>query len=80
MKFKYGVYAARVKPGFEPVMLKPTKTLEQAIGLMEAMIRWFGKQEMFYVMLDQMTRGPVCWEGECLILLSAHKKCHFFRV
>ncbi len=38
-KFKYGVYAARVKPGFEPVMFKAAKTLEQAIRLMEAMIR-----------------------------------------
>ncbi len=38
MKLKYGIYAARVKPDFEPVMFKPTETLEQAIELMETML------------------------------------------
>jgi hypothetical protein len=45
-------------------MFKPAATLEKAIGLMEAMIRWFGKREMFYVILNQQTREPVCCEGD----------------
>ena len=49
MKPRYGVYAARVKPDFEPLMFKPAATLEKAIGLMEAMIRWFGKRDNFFV-------------------------------
>jgi len=64
VKFKYGVYAARVKPDFEPLMFKPTETLGKAIGLMEAMVRWFGKREMFFVIEDLRTREPVCCEGD----------------
>lgn len=63
-EYKYGVYAARVNHGFEPVMFKPTQDIGKAIGLMEAMIRWFGKREMFYVMMDLKTREPVCWDGK----------------
>ena len=59
----YGIYAARVKPDFEPLMFKPAATLEKAIDLMEAMIRWFGKRDMFYVIEDLRTREPVCCEG-----------------
>ena len=59
---KYGVYAARVKPGFEPLMFKPAETLESAIGLMETMIKWFGKREMFYFIEDLRTGEPVCCE------------------
>lgn len=64
MKFGYGVYGAKVKPDFEPLMFKPTETLGKASGLMEAMIRWFGKREHFYVIEDLRTRKPVCYEGD----------------
>ena len=63
MKFKYGVYAARVKPGFEPLIFKPAVTLGKAVGLMEAMIRWFGKRENFYVIEDLRTKEPMYWDG-----------------
>jgi len=66
MNPRYGVYAARVKPDFEPLMFKPAATLEKAIGLMEAMMRWFGKREMFYVILNQQTRESICCEGDLL--------------
>ena len=39
-------------------------TLGKAIGLMEAMIRWFGKRDMFYVMTDLRSRKPICCEGD----------------
>ena len=62
MEFRYGVYSARVKPKFEPVMFKPAKTLGKAIGLMEAMMRWFSKRDNFFVITDLRTREPVCYE------------------
>ena len=56
----------RVKPDFEPIMFKPAETLGKAIGLMEAMIRWFGKREMLHVMMDQSAQKPLCWEGDSM--------------
>lgn len=64
MRFKYGFYAAKVKPDFELLMFKPATTLGKAIGLMEAMVRWFGKREYFYVIEDLRTREPVFCEGD----------------
>ena len=63
---RYGVYAARVKPDFEPLMFKPSATLEKAIGLMDAMMRWFGKRDNFYVIEDLRTREPVCCERDLM--------------
>jgi len=34
------------------------------IGLMESMIKWFGKRESFYVIMDLKTREPICYEGD----------------
>ena len=64
MKHRYGVCAARVRAGIEPVMFKSAKTLGQAIGTMEVMIGGFGKRELFYVMLNQETGESVCVDGD----------------
>ena len=64
MKSSYGVYAAKVKQIFEPLMLKPTVKLDKAIGLMEAMIRWFGKRDNFFVIENLKTRETICCEGD----------------
>jgi hypothetical protein len=64
MNPRYGVYAARVKPDFEPLVFKPAETLGKAVGLCEAFMKWFGKRKMFYVILDHETGEPVCMDGD----------------